>query len=60
MRYEKIPLKEKFTFLGEAGRDPVMEIDLPCNMPEMKRRDTADWLHPHRAVKPKAEMTLRP
>ena len=39
MIYEKIHLKEKFAFLGEDGRDPVLEIYLPFNMPEMNRQD---------------------
>ena len=39
MRYEVIHLKERFPFLGENGCDPILEIYLPYNMPEMKREN---------------------
>ncbi len=39
MRYEKIHLKENFAFLGDEGRDPVVELYLPFNMTEMNRQD---------------------
>lgn len=35
MKYEVIKLKNEFPFLGEEGRDPVLEIYLPYNMTEM-------------------------
>ena len=39
MRYEKIELKNEFPFLGEGGRNPVLELYLPYNMTEMKREN---------------------
>ena len=35
MVYEKLHLKDYFGFLGENGNDPILEIYLPYNMPEM-------------------------
>lgn len=35
MKYEIIKLKDEFSFLGEEGRDPILEIYLPYNMTEM-------------------------
>lgn len=35
MRYEVIKLKDEFSFLGENGKDPILEIYLPYNMTEM-------------------------
>ena len=35
MKYEVIKLKDEFSFLGEEGRDPILEIYLPYNMTEM-------------------------
>lgn len=39
MRYEKVFLKEHYPFLGEDGKDPVLELYLPYNMTQMKRQD---------------------
>ncbi len=39
MYYEKLQLKKEFPFLGENGRDPVLELYLPENLTEMKRDD---------------------
>lgn len=39
MVYEKIHLKAYYPFLGEDGKDPVLELYLPYNMTEMKRQD---------------------
>ena len=39
MVYEKIHLKAHYPFLGEDGKDPVLELYLPYNMTEMKRQD---------------------
>ncbi len=39
MKHEIIHLKEHFSFLGNEGRDPVVEMYLPYNMPEMNRQD---------------------
>jgi acetyl esterase/lipase len=35
MKYEVIKLKDEFSFLGEEGRDPILELYLPYNMTEM-------------------------
>lgn len=35
MKYEVIKLKDELSFLGENGRDPILEIYLPYNMTEM-------------------------
>ena len=37
MVYKKLELKDYFSFLGEGGRNPTLEIYLPYNMVEMKR-----------------------
>lgn len=39
MKYEVIHLKEHFAFLGEDGKDPVLELFLPYNMTEMHREN---------------------
>lgn len=39
MRYEKIYLKDYYSFLGEDGRNPYVEYYLPYNMPEMNREN---------------------
>lgn len=37
MKYEKLHLKDYYAFLGDDGKDPVLEIYLPYNMTEMHR-----------------------
>ncbi len=39
MRHEIINLKEKYSFLGENGCDPTVEIFLPDNLAEMQRQN---------------------
>lgn len=39
MKSEILHLKDHFPFLGEAGRDPLLEINLRYNMTEMNRQD---------------------
>lgn len=39
MTHEIIHLKDRFPFLGEEGRDPILTTYLPYNMTEMKRQD---------------------
>ncbi len=39
MIYEKLHLKDCFSFLGKNGNDPTLEIYLPYNMTEMNRQD---------------------
>lgn len=39
MRYEKLHLKDRFSFLDKTGCDPVLELYLPYNMTEMNRQD---------------------
>ena len=39
MIHEKLHLKDYFSFLGENGADPTLEIYLPYNMPEMNWQD---------------------
>ena len=39
MRCENIHLKERFPFLGQDGRDPVLTAYLPYNMTEMQRQE---------------------
>ena len=39
MRYEKLELKTEFPFLGEDGRNPLLEIYLPDNLSEMGREN---------------------
>ena len=39
MRYEVVHLKDHFPFLGENGKDPVLELYLPYNMTEMHREN---------------------
>lgn len=38
MTHEVIHLKDRFPFLGDEGRDPVLTTYLPYNMAEMKRQ----------------------
>ena len=38
MRCEKIHLKEKYAFLGEAGRDPLLECYLPLDIGDAYRQ----------------------
>lgn len=40
MRYEKIHLKDRFAFLGEAGRDPFVECYLPLDLTDAYRNST--------------------
>lgn len=37
MRHERIRLKYYYSFLGEGGKDPTLDIYLPYNMAEMNR-----------------------
>ncbi len=37
MRSERIRLKYYYSFLGDGGKDPTLDLYLPYNMPEMKR-----------------------
>ena len=39
MRCETYHLKDRFSFLGEDGRDPLLTTYLPYNMTEMNRQD---------------------
>lgn len=39
MQHITIHLKDRFPFLGEAGKDPVLTTYLPYNMTEMNRQD---------------------
>lgn len=39
MNVTKIHLKDRFAFLGEDGRDPVLDIILPYNSVEMNRQN---------------------
>lgn len=39
MEYIRLHLKEAFSFLGEAGRDPFVDMYLPSNLKEMGRED---------------------
>ncbi|MBQ7638866.1 MAG: alpha/beta hydrolase [Clostridia bacterium] len=39
MRCERIRLKDEFEFLGKNGADPVLDVYLPFNMPEMRREN---------------------
>ncbi len=38
MRYEKVHLKERYAFLGEEGRDPVLECYLPLDIADAYRK----------------------
>lgn len=39
MRYFTLNLKERFPFLGEDGRDPMLKVYLPLNMRELDQED---------------------
>ena len=39
MHYEKMELKKEFPFLGEDGRNPLVELYLPDNLTEMGREN---------------------
>lgn len=39
MKYEKLFLKDSYSFLGENGANPTLEIYLPYNMTEMNREN---------------------
>ena len=39
MRHDILHLKDFYDFLGADGADPVLEIYLPYNMPEMGREN---------------------
>lgn len=39
MEHKRIQLKEDFTFLGEGGKNPTLDIYLPYNMVEMRRQN---------------------
>ncbi len=39
MKHERLELKNYFSFLGEEGRNPVLDIYLPYNMIEMRREN---------------------
>lgn len=39
MRHERIYLKDHFSFLGENGKNPYVDMYLPYNLVEMKRQD---------------------
>lgn len=39
MTYDRIELKNHFSFLGEDGRNPTLEMFLPYNLEEMNRQD---------------------
>ena len=46
MKHERLELKNYFSFLGEEGRNPTLDIYLPYNMVEMKRekQKNTSWI----------------
>ena len=49
MILKRIHLKDEFPFLGENGRDPILDVYLPDNITEMGR---SDMKHPNMIVCP--------